>query len=209
MRSIVVFCFLAYVAAAPQGYHYAAPPGGHYLAAAVAANSIGLDNTVQHDDQQAVVTKRFFIHSAPEEEETEIEHHDIVVGVPRKNYNIVFVKAPVAKKQKTKIRLTPAVQEDKTAIYVLAKQSDKTQVETYVEEPHTTTSKPEVFFIKYRTNEEADHAQHSIKAKYESLGGSTSTLDEGISPVSSVIGSLDGHSTNSGSAKYLPPVRNH
>ncbi|XP_073816446.1 uncharacterized protein [Musca autumnalis] len=218
MRSLIVLCFLAYTAAAPQGYHYAGQPGGQYLAAAVAANSVALDNTVQHHVQQPVVTKRFFIHSAPEEEETEVQHHDIVVGMPRRNYNIVFVKSPVAKQQKTVVRVIPAVQEDRTAIYVLAKNADKPQVETYVEEPQTTTSKPEVFFIKYKTNAEAVHAQHNIQAEYDRLGGSSIVSDEGISSVSSVIGSLDNlqlHQvqtavdSNSGAGAYLPPVKKH
>lgn len=54
--------------------------------------------------------------------------------------------------------------EEKTAVYVLSKKADAPIVETFVQEPVTTTSKPGVVFIKYRTNEEAEHAQHHIQA---------------------------------------------
>lgn len=171
--------------------------------------------------QEPLISKRFYIHSAPEEEEVEVQHRDIVIGTPRKNYNVVFVKTPSGAQQKTKIRVIPAVNEDKTVIYVLAKKTDAPQLETYVEEPASTTTKPEVFFIKYRTNAEAEHAQHSIQAEYDRLGGSTVVSNEGVSPVSSVIGSLDGVSgfgsaagadfneAGAGSSAYLPPVKKH
>uniref|UniRef100_A0A1I8MKN9 DUF243 domain-containing protein n=1 Tax=Musca domestica TaxID=7370 RepID=A0A1I8MKN9_MUSDO len=231
MRGLIVLCFVALCSAAPQGYNYPSQPSGHYLPpTAPEASSYGQ----QH--QQPLVTKRFFIHSATEEEEVEVQHRDIVVGTPRKNFNVVFIKSPADKKQKTKIRVIPAVNEDKTVIYVLAKKADEPQLETYVEEPATTTTKPEVFFIKYRTNEEAEHAQHSIQAEYDHLGGNTIISNEGVSPVQSVIGSLDGfqqqqqqagttdvsfgdstgpeysgvaESADNTNAAYLPPVKKH
>ncbi|XP_061386717.1 uncharacterized protein LOC133321650 [Musca vetustissima] len=241
MRGLMVLCVVALCSAAPQGYNYPSNPAGHYLPPTAPSQPSGhyLPPTApetsaygqQH--QQPLVTKRFFIHSAPEEEEVEVQHRDIVVGTPRKNFNVVFIKSATDKKQKTKIRVIPAVNEDKTVIYVLAKKTDAPQLETYVEEPATTTTKPEVFFIKYKTNEEAEHAQRSIQAEYDHLGGNTVISNEGVSPVSSVIGSLDalqqeagtadasfGESTgpeysdvvesadNAGNA-YLPPVKKH
>lgn len=199
-------CFAALASAAPKGYDYVIQP------------------SADHYQEQSLISKHFFLHSAPEEEETEIQHRDIVIGTPRKNFNVVFVKAPVPKQQQTKIRVIPAINEDKTVIYVLAKKAEEAQFVAHVEEPATTTSKPEVFFIKYKTNEEAEHAQHSIQAEYDRLGGITSVSDEGISPVSSVIGSLDGlqqdvsttvvdsgasHGTTELFTSYLPPVTKH
>ncbi|TMW46730.1 hypothetical protein DOY81_008191, partial [Sarcophaga bullata] len=195
MRGLIILCFAALAVAAPQGYNYPSQPSNQYLAPATGAG--GYDGHAGYQ-QQPLVSKRFFIHSAPEEEEVEIQHKDIVVGQPRKNFNVVFVKAPAAAAQKTKIRVIPAVNEDKTVIYVLAKKGAENEIITHVEEPHTTTAKPEVFFIKYKTNEEAEHAQRSIQSEYDRLGGSTVISNEGISPVSSVIGSLDGHGSDFG-----------
>ncbi|XP_073816604.1 uncharacterized protein [Musca autumnalis] len=190
MRGFIVLCFVALCSASHQGYDYPsqtnAATGGLYGA-------------------HPLITKRFFIHSAPEEYGVEVQEHDIAVGTPRKNYNVVFVKAPAEKQQKVKVRVTPALNEEKTAVYVLSKKADAPIVETLVQEPVTTTSKPEVAFIKYRTNEEAEHAQHKIQAEYDRLGGSTSVSDEGVSVVKSVIGILDSLQQVAASSAYLPP----
>ncbi|XP_058982661.1 uncharacterized protein LOC101890858 [Musca domestica] len=190
MRGIMVLCLVAFCSASHQGYNYPS-----------------LKNTADAGlyGAKPLITKRFFIHSAPQDEGVEVQEHDIAVGTPRKNYNVVFVKAPTEKQQKVKVRVIPAVNEEKTAVYVLSKKADAPIVETFVQEPVTTTSKPEVAFIKYRTNEEAEHAQHHIQAEYDRLGGSTSISDEGVSVVKSVIGIFDSLQQGAGSAAYLPP----
>uniref|UniRef100_A0A1I8MTS3 DUF243 domain-containing protein n=1 Tax=Musca domestica TaxID=7370 RepID=A0A1I8MTS3_MUSDO len=190
MRVLMVLCLIAYCSASNQGYDYPSQTN---------TASSGLYGT------QPLITKRFFIHSAAEEEGVDVQHHDVAVGTPRKNYNVVFVKAPAEKQQKIKVRVTPAVNEEKTAVYVLSKKADAPIVETFVQETATTTSKPEVAFIKYRTNEEAEHAQHHIQAEYDRLGGTTSVSDEGVSAVKSVIGILDSLQQGAGSSAYLPP----
>ncbi|XP_016991402.1 basic-leucine zipper transcription factor A [Drosophila rhopaloa] len=147
----------------------------------------------QVQQQQAIVSKRFFIHSAPEEAEDYKERH-ITVGVPKRNYNVVFIKSPQRNNRKT-IKISPAANEEKTVIYVLSKKGES-DVQAEVVEQASSTSKPEVFFIKYKTAEEAAHAQQQIQAQYDALGGSSQLTDEGVAPVTSVIGALgggDGH----------------
>ncbi|XP_052836136.1 myb-like protein AA [Drosophila gunungcola] len=147
----------------------------------------------QQQQQQAIVSKRFFIHSAPEEAEDYKERH-ITVGVPKRNYNVVFIKSPQRNNRKT-IKISPAANEEKTVIYVLSKKGES-DVQAEVVEQASSTSKPEVFFIKYKTAEEAAHAQQQIQAQYDALGGSSQLTDEGVAPVTSVIGALgggDGH----------------
>lgn len=191
--SLQILCFAALVSASDtHDYEYS----NQLNAISTDVDTSGSDfpssyDVSGHPQQQLLFTKRFFVHSAPEEEGIDIQHRDIVVGTPRKNLNVVFVKAPIGKQQLTKVRVLPAIKEDKTVVYVLTKKSEPGKVETYVEEPVTTTSRPEVFFIKYKTKEEAEAAQQAIQAEYDNLGGSSSVSDEGISPVASVIGSLD------------------
>ncbi|XP_037943743.1 uncharacterized protein LOC119676577 [Teleopsis dalmanni] len=146
----------------------------------------------QQQQQQAVVSKRFYIHSAPEDGEDEYKEQHITVGVPKKNYNVVFIKAPQKAHKKTAIKISPAVNEEKTVIYVLNKKADSSDIQAEVIEHASPTSKPEVFFIKYKTAEEAAHAQQQIQAQYDALGGSSQVTDEGVAPVTSVIGSLGG-----------------
>uniref|UniRef100_A0A1I8NH39 DUF243 domain-containing protein n=1 Tax=Musca domestica TaxID=7370 RepID=A0A1I8NH39_MUSDO len=195
MRSLILLSLAAICLAAPEGYHYPKVQDE-------ATNDIQSNGKSQWQPEP-IVNKRFFTYSAPEDDEPEVIYRDIVVGAPRKNYNVVFIKAPAVKQQKAKIRILPATNEDKTYIYVLAKKAEAPILETFVEEPVTTTAKPEVFFIKYRTNNEAEHVQHHIQSKYDNLGGTTDVSDEGVSPVTSVIGSLDGAPKNT----YLPPIK--
>ncbi|XP_037943742.1 uncharacterized protein LOC119676573 [Teleopsis dalmanni] len=174
-------------------------PQARYLApAVVAANALQApavyqqqQNQIAEKSAEALVTKRFFIHSAPEEEEEARSEKTITVGQARKNYNVVFIKAPSRAAQRTSVKIRPAANEERTVIYVLAKKHDSSEVDAQVIEPATTTSKPEVYFIKYKTSEEAAHAQQTIQAQYDNLGGSTFISNEGVSPVTSVIGSLD------------------
>ncbi|XP_068157373.1 uncharacterized protein TwdlV [Drosophila tropicalis] len=146
--------------------------------------------------QQAIVSKRFFIHSAPEDTEEDYKERHITVGVPKRNYNVVFIKSPQRNNKKT-LKISPAVNEDKTVIYVLSKKGES-DVQAEVVEQASSTSKPEVFFIKYKTNEEAAHAQQQIQAQYDALGGSSQLTDEGVAPVTSVIGALGGGESGHG-----------
>ncbi|XP_017845760.1 uncharacterized protein LOC108602224 [Drosophila busckii] len=143
-----------------------------------------------HQQQQPIVSKRFFIHSAPEDVDEDYKERHITVGVPKRNYNVVFIKSPQRSNKKTSIKISPAVNEDKTVIYVLSKKTDSSDVHAEVVEQQSSTSKPEVFFIKYKTNEEASHAQQQIQAQYDALGGTSQLTDEGVAPVTSVIGAL-------------------
>lgn len=142
-------------------------------------------------EPETVISKRFYLHAAPEDDDEEVKQHHVTVGKPRKNYNVVFIKSSDKSRSKASFKITPAVNEEKTIIYVLNKKQDAADIDTQVYEPVTTTAKPEVYFIKYKTAEEAAHVQQTIQTQYDALGGSTQVTNEGVAPVSSVIGSLD------------------
>ncbi|ALC48910.1 TwdlX, partial [Drosophila busckii] len=140
--------------------------------------------------QPPVVTKHFYLHTAPEDHDEQQIVRYVNVGRPQKNYRVVFINAPTSTTSKAKIIANVAPVEDKTAIYVLSKKSNALDVSAEVVTQRPVNNKPEVFFIKYKTPEEAAHAQQTIQANYDALGGSSQTSDEGIVPVSSVINSL-------------------
>ncbi|KAM7364424.1 tweedleV [Cochliomyia hominivorax] len=220
MRGFIVLCLCAVSLAAPQGYNYnqqsaggfggsftgvsTSSSGGAFFQAGqtVQQSSFGghqqLQQHQQQQQQQAIVSKRFFIHSAPEDVDEDYKEKHITVGVPKKNYNVVFIKSPSKSNKKTAIKISPAPNEEKTVIYVLSKKTDASDIQAEVVEHPTTTAKPEVFFIKYKTNEEAHHAQEQIQAQYDALGGTSQVTDEGVAPVTSVIGSLGGADAGTG-----------
>lgn len=155
--------------------------------------------------QEVIVNKEIFIHSAPEETEVIGEQRDVEAAPIRKNYRIVFIKAPTHNVQLNldALKHAQAANEEKTVIYVLSKKPDfgKIQSQLVNVQSEQKTTKPEVFFIKYKTQEEAIRAQQEIQSQYDALGGSTRISDEGIAPVTSVIGgtSAFGNSVNIGS----------
>ncbi|XP_017064494.1 uncharacterized protein LOC108103496 [Drosophila eugracilis] len=140
--------------------------------------------------QPAQINKHFYFHSAPEDHDEQQIVRYVNVGRPQKNYRVVFINAPASTTSKAKIIANVAPVEEKTAIYVLSKKSNALDVSAEVVTQRPVANKPEVFFVKYKTPQEAAHAQQTIQANYDALGGSSETSNEGVVPVSSVIGSL-------------------
>nr|XP_014090606.1 vacuolar protein-sorting-associated protein 36 [Bactrocera oleae] len=147
----------------------------------------------------SLVTKDIYVHVAPEEHEEHYQRPVLPPPPPRKHYRIVFIKAPSPKPSAAALRINQAPTEEKTIIYVLTRKPDPLDLEAaYQEAAPKQPSKPEVYFIKYRTQEEAQHAQRTIQEQYDQLGGTTQVSDEGIAPVTSVIGSLDPRGAGAG-----------
>ena len=115
------------------------------------------------------ITANFHAFEAPDEPEEEIDEELLKSStLPRKHYRIIFIKAPnqfsrnalkIAKAQQ-------ALTEEKTVIYVLSKKTDTTEIQDALNSVPRQIHKPEVHFVKYRTNEDAILAQHNIQGKY-------------------------------------------
>ncbi|XP_030370418.1 uncharacterized protein LOC115621036 [Scaptodrosophila lebanonensis] len=169
------------------------------------SSNFGYNTGAQQEQQQAppsynggggpsLVSKDIYVHVPPpdQEEEQRYAQPQYPIPPPRKHYRIVFIKAPTPSVSKASLRIKQAPTEEKTIIYVLTKKPDPVDLQAAFEQAAPKPpSKPEVFFIKYKTQEEAAHAQRTIQAQYDQLGGTTQISDEGIAPVTSVIGVLD------------------
>lgn len=75
---------------------------------------------------------------------------------------IIFIKAPTYSASSRIIPILPQ-NEEKTIVYVLSKKPSFEQNVELPEPPVTEPSKPDVFFIKYKNQQEADQAQQSIQ----------------------------------------------
>ncbi|XP_073828504.1 uncharacterized protein [Musca autumnalis] len=155
--------------------------------------------------QAPLVTKHFYLHTAPEDHDEQQVVKYINIGRPQKNYRVVFIDSPSNHNSKAKIIANVAPTEEKTAIYVLSKKTNALDINAEVVTPAPVNNKPEVFFIKYKTPEEAIHAQHTIQAQYDALGGTSESHNEGTIPVSSVVGSLGGSGDDD--SQYVAPVQ--
>jgi len=122
--------------------------------------------------QAPIVSKHVYVHVAPEEPEQQRPARIIAPSQPRKHYKIVFIKAPTpATPQGAQIQL-PQQDEEKTLIYVLSKKQEE-QAEINIQQAAPTTpSKPEVYFIRYKTQkEQAPSSQYGVPGAGGSIGG--------------------------------------
>ncbi|KAK6634835.1 hypothetical protein RUM44_000082 [Polyplax serrata] len=129
---------------------YAAPiggsaPGGGYPAPAPQYGAPA---------QAPVVHKHVYVHVPPPEAPEYKPRKHYPAPIPRKHYKIVFIKAPTPPTP-TVPDLPPVVQdEQKTLIYVLVKRPEEQPEITIPTPAPTKPSKPEVYFIRYRTQKE-------------------------------------------------------
>ncbi|XP_023166600.1 uncharacterized protein LOC111596558 [Drosophila hydei] len=167
-----------------------------------------------------IINKKFYLISAPEERGNDGKVKHLVLGRPQKNYRVVFIKAPGGDNGNVKYTAEFAPQEEKTVIYVLSKKDNDLNAGDIATPAPTQPSKPEVFFIKYKTDEEANQAQKEIQGQYDKLGGTNEFQEDNNAPITSVIGSLEGlnpdgsynyrqiNPTSQPTAQYLPSALN-
>lgn len=80
-------------------------------------------------------------------------------------FQIIFIKAPTYSTHSQIIPIVPQ-NEDKTIVYVLSKKPTYEANVEIPEPPVTEPSKPDVFFIKYKNQQEAEQAQQSIQGNF-------------------------------------------
>ncbi|XP_017477512.1 PREDICTED: uncharacterized protein LOC108367416 [Rhagoletis zephyria] len=200
MRSFALLACLATIAAvsaAPQlRYDYGAQPAASNFVSSARGGEKYLPPATT--TQPPSVHKQFYTISAPADDNENSKPKHLVIGRPQRNYRVVFIKAPGSDNSNLKLSAEFAPQEEKTVIYVLSKKDDELTANDFATPAPTAPSKPEIFFIKYKTPEEAAAAQKEIQEQYDNLGGTSEFSDEGVAPSKSVVGSLDGLATNGG-----------
>ncbi|XP_017129865.1 uncharacterized protein LOC108147679 [Drosophila elegans] len=142
---------------------------------------------------EPIITKQFYsISPAEDPEDSEPKTRHLVIGQPRRNYRVIFIRAPGANSQPVKYTAELAPQEERTVIYVLTRKQQELEATDIVapQEKPQAEQKPDVFFIKYKTNDEAAAAQKEIQTQYDQLGGNTEISAPYVAPIKSVVGAL-------------------
>ncbi|XP_022211839.2 uncharacterized protein LOC111067106 [Drosophila obscura] len=145
---------------------------------------------------EPIITKQFYSISPAEEPDEELQPRTrhLVIGQPRRNYRVIFIRAPSTSSDQLKYTAELAPQEERTVIYVLTRKQPELQAEDIVapqqQQQQAGEQKPDIFFIKYKTNEEAAAAQQEIQLQYDQLGGNTEIAAPYVAPVQSVIEAL-------------------
>ncbi|XP_030751584.1 uncharacterized protein LOC115879079 [Sitophilus oryzae] len=111
------------------------------------------------------VTKHLYFFEGPEEEEVQTRIN-IPRVAPKQNQQIIFVKAPSYRTKATINIPAPPQNEEKTHVYVLVKKPEEEALVNVEQAEPKKPTKPEVFFIKYKTQEEAEEAVAQIQSKH-------------------------------------------
>ncbi|XP_061401352.1 uncharacterized protein LOC133337104 [Musca vetustissima] len=166
MRTFLVLCFIAAVTAQ---YQYGVNFGGGN------SEDLGFSKQQQVLPLQEEYSKSFYSFSAPEHEFEDPNAAEKIASALKKNLRVVFIKGPENKGlENAVLQLAKTAAEDRTAIYVLNKQSDIGSLVNQLQELKSTTdNRPEVHFVKYRTQADAENAQRTIQSQYDSLPGTS------------------------------------
>lgn len=114
------------------------------------------DYPATQSHQAPIIHKSIYVHVAPPDDEPPRKQRVILPNVPpKKNYQIVFIKAPTSPPPTAPIIPPPPQHSDKTLIYVLHPKPEDAPPIHIPPPPVTQPLKPEVYFIKYKNREAA------------------------------------------------------
>ncbi|XP_037723823.1 uncharacterized protein LOC119556073 [Drosophila subpulchrella] len=105
-----------------------------------------------------------------------------IAGSVNKGLRVVFIKGPENRGlENAALALAKQAAEQRTAIYVLNKQTDIGDLANkFNAARQNANQRPEVHFVKYRTPEDAANAQKAIQSQYDNLGGSSQSFNGGV-----------------------------
>ncbi|XP_076265146.1 uncharacterized protein LOC143199251 [Rhynchophorus ferrugineus] len=144
------------------------------------------------------VQKHIYVHVAPPEPE-EFRTPAAAPGVKAtKHYKIIFIKAPSYPSYQQQILQQQALNEEKTLVYVLVKKPEAPGDITLPAVASPPPSKPEVYFIRYKTKSQAAGGANGAAAgvvsnvvNVGSAGSSSSVSVTGHGVGNAGIGGLD------------------
>ncbi|XP_017052341.1 uncharacterized protein LOC108095683 [Drosophila ficusphila] len=156
--------------------------------------------------------KEFYSYAAPEEQFDDGANNQQIASSLKKNLRVVFIRAPENRGfEQAALQLAKQSAQQETAIYVLTKQSDVSNLAKQLNALKTSSvNKPEVHFVKYRTPEDAANAQLAIQNQYNQLPGVSRISNEGSAPVlnfaspAAQAAPVQASSAPAPSSEYLP-----
>nr|CAH7760419.1 unnamed protein product [Callosobruchus chinensis] len=115
-------------------------------------------------EEPGKISKQVYFFDAPEEEVVQPKIK-VISPPPQKTVKLIFVKAPTQPSASTVKLVAPPSTEEKTVVYVLSKNPDEQQIEIEAGTNQKASSKPEVYFVKYNNQAEAQEAVNKIQAQ--------------------------------------------
>ncbi|KAK5638186.1 hypothetical protein RI129_012481 [Pyrocoelia pectoralis] len=156
MRLLVVTLFFVAVQCRPSpeagyssiGSSYSASPSGPSSSYGAPSSQYGAPA------QQPIVHKHVYVHVPPPENEYQAPRKTIPVAPAQKHYKIIFIKAPTPPTPTAPVIPLQPQNEEKTLVYVLVKKPEEAPEINIPTPAPTQPSKPEVYFIRYKTQKQ-------------------------------------------------------
>ncbi|BFF92117.1 uncharacterized protein DMAD_10246 [Drosophila madeirensis] len=197
MRAFIILCLVAAASAGRlSGYNYGQGTTDGNIGAIGSIGGIGgigggnivgvskgLGGPVSYNAApQAGVTKEFYSFYANEADFEDPDAQRKIAASLKKSVRVIFIKGPENRGYENAVlALAKQAAEQKTAIYVLHKQTDINELANkFNAVRQNANQKPEVHFVKYRTPEDAANAQRAIQSQYDNLGGSSQSINGGV-----------------------------
>jgi len=146
-------------------------------------------------NQNVEISKNVYFFDSPEDETLGPIRIRYENAAPRKNYKIIFIKAPSYNLPKIPEINVQNQNSEKTLVYVLVKKQDEGQEIVIPSAAGIKPSKPEVYFIKYKSQKDAQDQIASIQQGGQS-GVSANAVDNDQTFISSIKESSIGLSSN-------------
>lgn len=127
-------------------------------------HSSGQNYQSGYTNQAPIINKHVYVHVAPEEPEEVAFKPPAPLPPPVKNYKIIFIKAPSPPAYSRPVIPVQQQDEEKTLVYVLVKKPDEQPDLVIPTAAPTKPSKPEVYFIKYKSQKEHSAGSGGIVA---------------------------------------------
>ncbi|KAF9802413.1 hypothetical protein SFRURICE_009095 [Spodoptera frugiperda] len=170
LRSLVVAVVVACAVARPEPPSSYGAPAPSYSAPSSSygapSSSYGAPAPQYGPPQQPIVHKHVYVHVPPPDNDIPAPRKPIWVPPPQKHYKIVFIKAPTPPTPTAPIIPVQPQNEEKTLVYVLVKKPEE-QPDIVIPTPAPTQpSKPEVYFIRYKTQKQEGYPAAAPKPEY-------------------------------------------
>ena len=140
-----------YVGGATGGSFVSGATGGSFVSGGSGGYDLGTGGGYSGT---SLIQKHIYVHVPPPEPEEHISQRLPQFRPAQKHYKIVFIKAPTPPTPTAANIQLPGQDEQKTLIYVLVKKPDEAEALNIQQPAPTQPSKPEVYFIKYKTQKQ-------------------------------------------------------
>lgn len=187
--------------------------GGGTLQSSVGGGGGSFSGDAGFGGRQQIIQKHIYVHTPPPEpEEAHYQQHLASGGVAQKHYKIIFIKAPFTPQLSTAQLALATQSQEKTIVYVLVKKPDEYNgFSVPGGAPAIHPSKPEVYFIKYKSQKD------NSGGRINGLGADTSSI--GVEPIASgpadsanhfIVDSSSGQTIGSGGkSQFISSLFNH